>query len=64
MWKFPNSFPNIPKFFLIFYLFVFRERRRERETERETLMYVCHSCASPGDLVYNPGMCPDWDLRQ
>ena len=49
----------------IFYLFIFRERGREGEREGEKHQCVVASCAPPtGDLVFNPGMCPDWESNQ
>ena len=41
-----------------FYLFIFRETIREREKHQ----CVVASCVPPtGDLVSNPGSCPDWE---
>ena len=61
-------FDRLSSFFFffkkIFYLFIFRERGREGERERETSMCGCLSHGSHGDLVHNPGMCPDWELNQ
>ena len=52
-------------FFKLFYLFIFRERRREEKREGEKhQMCGCPSCAPPGDLACNPGMCPDWESNQ
>ena len=52
-------------FFLRFYLFIFREMRTEGEREGEKPQCVVASHRSPtGDLVCNPGMCPDWELNQ
>ena len=45
-------------------LFIFREWGREGEREGKKHQWVAASRASPtGDLVCNPGMCPDWDLN-
>ena len=44
---------------------MFRERGREGEREGEKHQYVVVSGAPPtGDLAWNPGMCPDWELNQ
>ena len=47
---------------IFFYLFVFREGEgREKEGEKQC---VAASRVPPtGDLVRNPGMCPDWELN-
>ena len=51
-------------FFLRFYLFVFRVRGRKREREGKKHQYMVANCMPPtGDLVHNPGMCPDWKLN-
>ena len=56
--------PN-PFFKKRFYLFIFRERGREGEREGEKHQCVVAFHAPPtGDLVCNPGMCPDWELSQ
>ena len=54
----------------IFYLFfkdliyLFLERGEGRNRERNIDVSVA-SCTPPaGDLVYNPGMCPRWELNQ
>ena len=58
----------IGKFFLRFYLFIFRERGREGEREEEK--YPCVRNTSLGcllhspDLARNPGMCPDRESNQ
>ena len=55
----------IPEIFLKIYLFIFRERGREGEREGEKHQRVVTSCVSPTrDLVFNPGMCPDWESNQ
>ena len=47
------------------YLFIFKERGREGEQEGEKHQCVVASHAPPpGDLASNPGMCPDWELKQ
>ena len=55
--------------FLIFSLFMFRERGMKREREGEK--HPCVSCGwqtshmpPTGDLAHNPGTCPDWELNQ
>ena len=45
------------------YLFVLREGKEGRKGEKHQC--VVASCAPPtGDLVCNPGMCPDWESNQ
>ena len=52
-------------YFLRFYLFTFRKRRREWENEGEKHQCVVASHVPPtGDLVHNPGMCPNWELNR
>ena len=52
-------------FFKRFYLFSFRERGREGEREGEKHQCVVASCTPPtGDLVGNPGTCPDWESNR
>ena len=51
---------------LTFYLFfkglIDLERGRERERQGEEHQHVVAPHAPPtGDLVCNPGMCPDWE---
>ena len=49
-------------FFLIFYLFIFREGGKEGEKEGEKHQCVVASCVPPtGDVARNPGTCPDWE---
>ena len=44
--------------------FIFSERGGEGEREGEKHQRVVASGApSNGDLAYNPGMCPDWELN-
>ena len=51
--------------FLRFYLFIFRERGKKGEREGEKYQCVVASCVPPtGDMVCNPGMCPDWKSNQ
>ena len=52
-------------YFILFYLFIFRERGREGERKGEKHQCVVAFCMSPiGDLAHNPGMCTDWELNQ
>ena len=52
------------KDYLFIYLFIFRERGKEGE-RGEKHQCVVGSCVSPtGDMAWNPGMCPDWELNQ
>ena len=54
-------------FIILFYLFIFRQRgEREKEKERNIDMWENHQLVAffmhpAGDLVCNPGMCPDWE---
>ena len=51
-------------FLKTFYLFILRERGKVGETEGEKHQCVVASRAPPaGDLVSNPGLCPDWELN-
>ena len=44
---------------------MFRQRGREGERKGEKHQCVVASHAPlTGDLAYNPGMCPDWELNQ
>ena len=48
-----------------FYLFIFRERGREGERQEEKHKCVVASHAPPtGDLAFNPGMGPAWELNR
>ena len=52
--------------FLVF-LFVCVLREKGREGEREGEKHQCVVASSTpltGDLAWNPGMCPDWELNQ
>ena len=50
---------------IIYLFFIFRERGREGKRDGEKHQCVVASCTpSAGDLAYNPGMCPEWDLNQ
>ena len=35
----------------------------EREGEKHHCVVASHT-PTTGDLAYNPGMCPDWELNQ
>ena len=51
-------------YFLIFYLFIFRERGREVEREEEKHQCVIASSILPnGDLAHNKVMCPDQEIE-
>ena len=53
------------KYFLRFYLFIFREREREGEREGEKHQCVVAPHAPPiGNLACNPGICPDWEQNR
>ena len=49
-------------FFFFFKIFIFREREGEREGEKQQCV-VGSRVPPTGDLVHNPGMCPDWELN-
>ena len=47
------------------FIYLFLERREGREKEGEKHQCVAASWVPPtGDLAWNPGMCPDWELNQ
>ena len=51
--------------FLIFYLFIYKERVREGEREGEKHQCVVASHMPPtGGLAHNAGLCPDWESNQ
>ena len=56
------------EYFILFFkdfIYLFLERGSEEEREREKCQCVVASCAySTGDLAFNPGTCPDWELNQ
>ena len=37
--------------------------RKEKEGEKHQCVVATHMPPT-GDLAYNPGMCPDWELNQ
>ena len=46
------------------YLFLENGEGREKVRERNINSWLVASCMPPtGDLVCNPGMCPDWELN-
>ena len=47
----------------LIYLFIFRERGREGKREKDQCA-VASRVPPTGDLVRNPGMCPDWVSNQ
>ena len=54
-----------PFFLKILKIYLFLERGEGREKEGEKHRYVVASRTPPtGDLVCNPGMCPDWESNQ
>ena len=56
------SFKELKK---IFYLCIFREgEAREKRRERNVNVWVASRTPPTGDLVCNPGMCPDWESNQ
>ena len=36
----------------------------EEERERNINISLPLACPTPGNLTYNPGMCPYWELNQ
>ena len=52
------------RFFLmiLFIYFLVRGREGEREGEKHQCVIAYHTPPT-GDLVYNPGMCPAWELN-
>ena len=58
----PKILP-FPSFKKIFYLFSFRVRGREEEGEKHQCVVASHAPPT-GDLVSNPGMCPERELNQ
>ena len=49
---------------IFIYSFIFRQKVWEGEREGEKQQHVVAPHAPPtGDLAYNPGMCPDWELN-
>ena len=45
-----------------FHLFIFRERKGEKGEKHQCV--VASGTPPTGDLVCNPGLCPDWELNQ
>ena len=48
----------------VIYWFLERGEGRERERERNINVWLLLTCPEPGDLVHNPGLCPDWESNQ
>ena len=48
---------------MLFILLLERAREGEREGETHQCMVASHTPPT-GDLAYNLGMCPDWELNQ
>ena len=44
-------------------VFFFFSREREREGEKHQCVVASHAPPT-GDMVHNPGMCPDWELNR
>ena len=53
------------KFFLKYFIYLFLDRRegREKERERNVNVWLPLACPTPGHLVCNLGMCPNWELN-
>ena len=51
-------------FFLIFYLFIFREGKGGTTKGEKYQCVVASQAPPPGDLACNPGMYPDWESNQ
>ena len=50
------------KIYLFIYLFLERGKGGRKRGKHQCMVA---SCATPaGDLVHNPGMCPDWESNQ
>ena len=47
-----------------FYILLDRGERKEKERERNINVWLPLMCLSLGNLVHNPGMCPDWESIQ
>ena len=65
-WQVPTKREKVP--LKIFYLFLERGERRKEQREGNIGVWgnppiVCLTLPT-GDLVCNPGMCPDWELNQ
>ena len=58
--------PWLPMIFFKDFIYLFLERRKGTEKERKRNINALLPLAHPttGDLVYNPGMCPDWESNQ
>ena len=58
--KFSFSFLKI----LFIYLFSKRGGGREKERERNSNVWLPLTWPPAGNVVHNPGICPDWELNQ
>ena len=59
------DFFHLCNFFKVLFYLSFRETGREGEREGEEHQCVVAShVALTGDLVRNPGMCPDWESNR
>ena len=47
-----------------FYLLLHEGEGREKERERNIHVWLPLACPPPGNLVFNPGMCPDWESNR
>ena len=57
-----SNFNFLKIFYLFIYLFIVGGGRKR---ERNSNQYVVASCVPPpGNLAWNPGMCPDWESNQ
>ena len=59
-----GMFSQISKAKLVFH-FQSSHNEKGESRKRERHQYMVASCMPPtGDLVHNPGMCPDWESNQ
>ena len=52
------------KRFKRFYLFLFREGKGGRKRERNINVWLPLTRPLLGNLAHNPGVCPNWELKQ
>ena len=45
------------------FIYLFILERREGREKKEHQCVVASRVSPTGDLAYNPGMCPDWELN-
>ena len=62
MFSFSSLFVRLIFFKEFIYLFLERGEGKEREGEKHQCVVASHAPRA-GDLAYNPGMCPDWELN-